>query len=214
MIRVFKSENAPASLATKESYDGEDVKKQLLEDQYGKCFVCERKLTTDFEIDHLKSRVAYPELAQTWQNLHLICGYCNRKKANRFDGILSPSKVNIEDEITQRMGENCKQAVFSATVDDESHNKTIELLSNIFNGTGKIRNTKEERFFNQFRSAYNSFLVAISRYVYSHSKDTECDLAQELSIDKEFLGFKYHLVKSNAELNEKFADLMPWNKKP
>ena len=51
MIRERKSENVPSSLLTTSQYDGEDVKAQLLEDQHEKCYICERKLGTDFEIE-------------------------------------------------------------------------------------------------------------------------------------------------------------------
>lgn len=55
MIRVKKSHNAPSSLNTTSRYDGEDVKQQLLADQNDKCYLCERKRDTDFEIEHHKT---------------------------------------------------------------------------------------------------------------------------------------------------------------
>ena len=48
MIRLSKSDSIPSSLETTSAYDGEDVKQQLLKDQHEKCYVCERKLETDF----------------------------------------------------------------------------------------------------------------------------------------------------------------------
>lgn len=52
MIRERKIGIIPSSLLTTSQYDGEDVKVQLLEDQHKKCYICERKLGTDFEIEH------------------------------------------------------------------------------------------------------------------------------------------------------------------
>ena len=65
MIRIKKSLCAPASLSTSKQYDGEDVKEQLMKDQHEKCYICERKLVTDFEIEHFKSASNYPHLIQT-----------------------------------------------------------------------------------------------------------------------------------------------------
>ena len=56
MIKERKNEKEPSSLLTTSQYDGEDVKAQLLEDQHGKCYICERKMGTDFEIEHFKSK--------------------------------------------------------------------------------------------------------------------------------------------------------------
>ena len=61
MIRVAKSITVPESLTSRKTYDGEDVKKQLFADQHGKCYLCERKVTTDFQIEHLNSQENYPE---------------------------------------------------------------------------------------------------------------------------------------------------------
>lgn len=84
MIRERKSEKVPSSLLTTSQYDGEDVKAQLLEDQHEKCYICERKLGTDFEIEHLKSQENYSKLQRDWSNLFLACGYCNRKNLARL----------------------------------------------------------------------------------------------------------------------------------
>ena len=103
MIREKKSENVPASLLKTQLYNGEDVKRQLMEDQHEKCYICERKLTTDFEIEHFKSQNKYPDLAREWSNLFLACGYCNRKKSDSFDNNVNPLTVNIEEDIIQRI---------------------------------------------------------------------------------------------------------------
>ena len=56
MIRVRKSGKVPRSLVETATYDKDDVVRQLSEDQYEKCYICERHLTADFEIDHLCGR--------------------------------------------------------------------------------------------------------------------------------------------------------------
>ena len=77
MIKVKKSDEAPKSLSTTKAYDGEDVKEQLFKDQNEKCYLCERILTTDFEIEHLHSQHNFPDEVQDWNNLFLSCNYCH-----------------------------------------------------------------------------------------------------------------------------------------
>lgn len=103
MIRIKKTVCCPKSLLSKKKYDGEDVKKQILDDQNNKCYMCERILTTDFEIEHLRSKNNYPDLICDWNNLLISCKYCNDKKSDLFDEIPNPITNNIEEEIEQQL---------------------------------------------------------------------------------------------------------------
>ena len=134
MIRISKSQIVPESLTETQTYDGEDVQERLLHDQHRKCYLCERTRTTDFEIEHHKSKKNFPESQQDWENLFLVCGYCNKRKASLFDNIVNPTVCNVEEEITQRIDFNRKTALFSAIVTEKSHQKTAELLNRLFNG--------------------------------------------------------------------------------
>ena len=212
MIRVYKSPNAPSSLTTTKSYDGEDVKKQLLTDQYDKCYLCERNRDTDFEIEHHKSENHYPDLVQDWNNLYMGCGYCNKKKSDFFDNTLVPKDYNIEDEIEQSIDFANKKAVFSSRVDDEQHNETIELLCRIYNGTKRAHTVKEERFFERVLGVVNRFSDLIDKYQENPSPDNKKAVIDELAIDKEMLGFKYWIIKKDKVLSQVFANDIIWNK--
>lgn len=79
-------------------YKGEDVKKQLIRDQHGKCVYCECFINGDFgDIEHYRPKkgyTLYPDttlrtgyywLAYEWSNLLLSCSKCNRNyKKNHF----------------------------------------------------------------------------------------------------------------------------------
>ena len=80
MIRVYKNPNAPLSLSTTKAYDGADVQQQLEDDHHKKCYLCERSLCTEFQIEHHRSQQNHPALRQDWNNLFWSCGYCNGKK--------------------------------------------------------------------------------------------------------------------------------------
>lgn len=46
------------------AYNGEDVYRQLLADQDEKCYICEREMVTDYDIEHLYGQKKYPELTR------------------------------------------------------------------------------------------------------------------------------------------------------
>ena len=139
MIRVAKSEKVSESLSRTSAYDGEDVRMRLLRDQHSKCYACERTEVTDFEVEHFMSKSEHPELRQDWRNLLLSCRYCNGKKSNRFDGMLNPLDVNVEEEIVQDIDFENGVARFSAVHGSEQAGMTAEFLGVLFNGRGKIR---------------------------------------------------------------------------
>lgn len=212
MIRIRKNTTVPKSLTTTSSYDGEDVKEQLFADQDDKCYLCERTRETDFHIEHHKSQDNYPELIQNWNNLFMGCSYCNGKKLALFDDILYPVTTNIEEEIIHHLDFENKKGVFSSTIDDIAHNKTVELLSRIHNGTKRVRTFKEEKFIEHVIGVVNRFYELVKRYLENPSEDNEKAVRDELYIDKEMLGFKYWIVKDSPELYKTFATDIIWNK--
>jgi len=213
MIRVFKSGNIPPSLLTKKAYDGEDVKQQLLDDQHEKCYICERKRDTDFVIEHLESQKNNDTLKYDWNNLLYACNYCNQKKSDKYDDILSPISENIEDKIKQELYFDGKIAVFTASnSSDNQQTKTAELLNSIFGNASKLKKIKEQRLFAQLLSAINDFNGKIKSYLEDPQADLANAIKAELSINAEFLGFKYWIIKSNNNLNSVFAQDIIWNK--
>lgn len=213
MIREKKSEKVPTSLVSTSKYDGEDVKKQLMEDQHEKCYICERKLVTDFEIEHFKSENHYPELVQDWTNLFLACRYCNGKKSDSFDDNVYPLTSNVEEEISQRIDFKLNKAIFATSIPDKQHDDTIRMLNLFYNGKGpmKPRNLKEERFFNYAKQKVISFMRIVNDYIANPTENNKNIVNEELSIDKELLGFKYWIICDNC-LTTDFKNNIIWNK--
>lgn len=210
MIKVLKSEDVPTSLATTLQYNGEDVAKQLYMDQKRKCYLCERRCVTDYQVEHRRSQAHFPEDRLSWNNLLLGCSYCNAKKSSDYDNIVDPTHVNVEEVISQRINYADKIAVFD-TANNMSFHKTIELLRRIYNGTGRIRTLREKSFFEYFIKEMNKFNKAVSNYLSDPSVDNVCIIRELLSIEQEFLGFKYWIIKDNGIL-EQFSDYCIWNK--
>ena len=180
MIQLQKTTTAPASLANKKRYDGEDVKRQLATDQHQKCYICERKQTTDFQIEHLHSQEHYPNERYNWENLFFVCSYCNGRKSSSFDGIANPTKEAIEEKIVQTL--NYDKADFATNDTSEAIQQTIVLLNRIFNGKNSIRKVKEERFFEEFLSKMNNFEKAVNDYLSAPTSETKQVIKELLSL--------------------------------
>ena len=214
MIRVFKHNKAPASLAKRASWTGDDVIDQLQKDQYGKCYLCERVQITDFQVEHIKSRDNFPALAFEWINLFWSCSYCNGKKSSSFDALLNPAETNVESLIYQSFDFPNAKAVFTSV---ETHSEqvtcTISLLRRIFNGTNKIRTKREQRFYDYVISKITSFQNMVADWLNDNSKEIEDAIIEELNAKSEFLGFKFWIIKSNELLINTFGKYIVWNKR-
>lgn len=209
MIKIRKNQRAPQSLTTTKKYDGEDVKRQLLSDQDSKCYLCERLLGTDFEIEHFAGREG--NLINDWNNLLLSCGYCNRKKSNNYNNLLNPLHNNIEEKIQQRLNISTKKVDFYSAESSEEIESLKSLLGSIFNGVGKMRKEKEKIFYEDFVSKIDYFNELLLQYINDKTTENRDKVLGELGIDREFLGFKYWIIKDNKV--EEFYDDIVWNKR-
>ena len=212
MIQLQKTTTAPISLGTKNKYDGEDVKALLAKDHYDKCYICERQLTTDFQVEHLHSQEHYPDEKYNWENLFFVCSYCNGKKSANFDGIVNPTKEAIEEKIVQKLNYRDNKADFIRNDTSKAIEQTIILLKRIFNGKNAIRKVREEKFFKEFISKMNNFEKAINDYLSAPTSETKEVVRELLSIEQEFLGFKYWIIKNNPTLFREFSNNIIWNK--
>ena len=209
MIKIRKNQRVPQSLTTTKKYDGEDVKRQLLSDQDSKCYLCERLLGTDFEIEHFAGREGI--LINDWNNLLLSCGYCNRKKSNNYNNLLNPLHNKIEEKIQQRLNISTKKVDFYSAESSEEIESLKSLLGSIFNGVGKMRKEKEKIFYEDFVSKIDYFNELLLQYINDKTSENRDKVLGELGIDREFLGFKYWIIKDNNV--EEFYDDIVWNKR-
>jgi hypothetical protein len=215
MIRVAKCVDIPPSLlvAGNTRHNHPDVIEQLIEDHKGKCYVCERICVTDYEIEHLQSNKNFDELRTSWNNLFFSCNYCNGKKLHYFDNILNPSLHNIEEIIDCNHIAETKYVDFDSNIiDNPQIIETISLLNRVFNGTGKMRMRREERFYEYFLSRILNFLSVVDKYISAKTIPNRNIVIEELGIEQEFLAFKYHILKQRPDLFEEFAPSMVWNK--
>lgn len=212
MIRVYKSPHTPTSLKkqTGKQYNNEDVKAQLVKDQHYKCYLCEQDTGKNFEIEHLTPQNSGINKIKEWYNLLLSCPNCNRKKSDKFN-ILNPLLNNIEDIIEQHIVENHISISTSEEDHDHETKQTVVLLNNIFNGLNNIRDTRANRLFKDIQREMNFFMRCLLDYKQNPSPENKGTLTDSLKIDKEFLGFKYWIIKDSG-LEPNFKDVIQWNK--
>lgn len=213
MIRVYKRPEAPETLESK-GYQDDAVKKALLADQHDKCYLCERKMTTDYQVEHVVSQHGDSAKTNLWSNLFVACNYCNDRKKNNYDDIPLPDSMDFEDIIQQNCDLSAKKMVFRSDATNGQIDKLVSLLDKLYNGKNQSigRNLMEQRFWNQFFSEYNGFLRRLHLYV-SEPNDIHYQLVvDDLHIDSPILGVKYSYIKKNDYLYRIFQHAMKWNR--
>ena len=75
---------------------------------HGKCYICENKQITFYQIEHLIPHRGDIDLKYDWNNLFLVCAHCNNTKRDKFEPVLDCTKENGSDTIE----ENFKKRAF------------------------------------------------------------------------------------------------------
>ena len=212
MIHVCKSNNPPSELASK-GYNDDAVRSRLLEEQHDKCYLCERLLHTNYQVEHLKSKTHYPALINEWTNLFVACEYCNDKKLDDYDDILNPSECKVEQIIRQLFDAKSGRFIFeqASKLHSEQVDATIHLLNILFNGKKhNMLTLKEKRFRQDFFVSYNSFLKKLNNVLASGKSDKSLwELKMELEASSEFLGFKYWVLAAIPQMKDWLSDTFP-----
>ena len=214
MIRVRKSTVTPPSLlaANCNKHDEQDVQDALMLESDKKCYLCEQYVNKTFQIEHNKAQTVQPHLRYEWSNLFMSCGYCNGRKSGGYD-VLDPATNNIEDLITHHLDLSRKFITFNTDHLNPQTLSTVELLSKLFNGKNNLRDVKCKVLYEDLQREYVSFLQFLLDYKQDDSPLNKQKVIDSLSITKEFLAFKYWLIKGDAVLFGEFGQYMIWNKR-
>lgn len=214
MIRIRKSNETPGSLRSSncKKYDSEDVKEVLYSDHDGKCYLCEQATGKSFEIEHLRAKAKYPEFEFKWNNLFLACPYCNGRKPNQLDKFFDPCTNNIEDLIEQRILFAENKIEFKGNQNSNASIQTISLLERLLNGKSGIRDFKGQLLYKDIEREIVFFMELLLAYK-SDSRDINKQaVIDSINLRKEFLGFKYWIIRDDVDLFDVFKDYISWNK--
>ena len=104
MRKIGKSANIPATLQNApvpasaaevqaKIYKADDVRTQLVCDQYNKCAYCECYMTKAYnDVEHYRPKSHYYWLGHDWNNLLYSCNLCNRSLKNDSFPLLDESR--------------------------------------------------------------------------------------------------------------------------
>ena len=78
-------ESLKAAKATGKSYNTPEVNHALYEIFHGKCYLCENKESSSYQIEHLKAHKGNIDLKYSWNNLFWVCAHCNNIKLGLYE---------------------------------------------------------------------------------------------------------------------------------
>mgnify|MGYP002227949296 CR=1 FL=1 len=121
------------------SYNIESVNQALKEIFHGKCYICENKAVTSYQIEHLVPHRGDKTLKYDWKNLFWSCAHCNNIKSDKYEPILDCTKEPVEKMIAFRkrgyFGTDEKLEFTSVGEEREDVKNTIALLEAAYYGT-------------------------------------------------------------------------------
>jgi hypothetical protein len=71
-----------------------DAKPYLIDKTCRYCHFCEMPILNSPAVEHLKNKDFYPNLIKKWENLMLICVYCNSRKPKKKEKIMKIKLYN------------------------------------------------------------------------------------------------------------------------
>lgn len=96
MFNTIRTPDVPASLATRQKYDGADVYESLRAIFFDKCYICETKEPHDINVEHFDAHQGDQVKKFDWNNLYLACSRCNNIKSADFNSILDCCDQNVD----------------------------------------------------------------------------------------------------------------------
>lgn len=206
-----KAEKAIESLrrekARSGSYNTPEVNAALREMFHGKCYICENKQITSYQIEHLVSHRGNADLKYDWNNLFLACAHCNNTKLDKIDC----TKENVEALIAFRrtgyFGTD-EKLLFEKLDDRIEVENTIKLLQEVYYGSTpqkKMESTILRRMLRKELSAFKEYVREYHEAEDEEKEDLKYLLQKELRDSSPFAAFKRWLIRDNREV---YAELL------
>lgn len=217
MIKIKRRETKKTELAKKDldkaktansSYNTENVNMALRDIFHGKCYICENKKATSYQIEHLIPYKENMDLKYRWENLFWVCAHCNNIKLDKYDPIIDCTKEDVENLIAFRkegyFGEQ-EELVFTPLKESEEVKNTVELLHDAYYGTTPQKKMEAKILRKMLRENLSAFKNYVWEYYEaegSEKEDLELLLKSELRDSSEFTAFKRWLIYDNERYSE------------
>lgn len=187
------------------SYNTLEVNEALREIFHGKCYICENRQITSYQIEHLVPHRENPELKYDWNNLFLACAHCNNIKLEKFDPIIDCTKENVEELIAFRkkgyLGTDEKLLFEALDLSIETQN-TVKLLQEVYYGSTpqkKMEATILRRILRKELSEFKEYVREYMEAQDEEKEDLKYLLQQQLRDSSPFAAFKRWLIRDNKE---------------
>lgn len=214
MIKFERKTSEKARLAIKSlqiqkeksgTYNTKEVNAALQEMFFGKCYLCENKEITSYQIEHLHPHKGNIELKYDWNNLFLSCAHCNNIKSDKYEPILDCSKEPIDEIIAFKrsgyFGTQEKLEFFALDKRIETKN-TVKLLQEVYYGTTPQKKMEAKIIRKKLRQELSKFKEYIREYQEAEGEDKEdllYAIKKELKENSLFTAFKRWLLRENKE---------------
>lgn len=217
-----KSQKAIASLneAKKKhgTYNTQEVNSALQEMFHKKCYICENKRITSYQIEHFIPHLENIDLKYSWDNLFLACAHCNNTKGSRYQPMIDCTKEDVEQSIAFR-----KQGYFGVKEEFifdllDSREETINtsmLLREVYYGSTPQKKVEAAILRKTLRKELSYFKECVREYQETEEEEKEdfkCLIKRQLADDSPFAAFKRWLIRDHKEA---FPELLAYiNKEP
>ncbi|MCD8021985.1 MAG: HNH endonuclease [Lachnospiraceae bacterium] len=187
------------------TYNTPEVNAALQEMFHGKCYLCENKEVTSYQIEHLIPYRGNNDLKYDWNNLFLSCAHCNNTKLDQYAPILDCTSDNVEQTIAFR-----KKGYFGIEekftfeeLDSRIETKnTVALLSEVYYGSTPQKKMEATILRRILRKELSRFKEYVREYQEAESEDKEdlrCLIERELGDSSPFAAFKRWLIRDNKD---------------
>lgn len=187
------------------TYNTPEVNSALRELFHGKCYICENKQVTSYQIEHLASHRGNVDLKYDWNNLFLACAHCNNTKLGRYEPIIDCTKEDVEKAIAFRkkgyFGTD-EELIFEKLDSREETVNTEKLLREVYYGSTEQKKMEAKILRRTLRKELSLFKEYVREYHEAEDEEKEdlkCLLKQELSDSSPFAAFKRWLIRDNKE---------------
>ena len=193
------------------TYNTPEVNDALQETFYSKCYICENKEVSSWQIEHLRPHQGDNALKFDWNNLFLSCAHCNNIKLGKYDPILDCTHVDTDEYIAFRkvgyFGTD-EKLIFEARNDMQETKNTCALLDDVYYGHTPQKKVEANFIRKKLRDELTKFKNYVRDYADAtgHQKDELfCTIQKELRESSAFAAFKRWLIRDNQG---KYGDLM------
>lgn len=189
----------------------DEVITALMEIFHEKCYICESKNSTEWEIEHLIPHSGNKDLKFDWNNLFWACGRCNHIKGDKFTPILDCTKIEIDEIISfRKIGYFGKDELlkFEKTVNCNENTEiamTCELLQRIYYGKTPQEQAGAKRLRHDVRIELSEFKNYVRDYNEATGEEKEdlfIMIRSKLKSNSRFAAFKRWIVRDNPNCKD------------